>query len=125
MPVAGTIVVGAKIFDERETHSLETAPQFIGLHPISRRLSSFRNRCQNSLTTFECSWICEDRNGAGAKGLRCSALATGQLDEAKPFKQRLNIGSRVTREGHARLCVQVRLACSAGDSPAGVEVRAP
>ena len=24
------------------------------------------------------------------------------MDEAKPFKQRLNIGSRVTREGHAR-----------------------
>src|SRR6516164_8495471 len=24
------------------------------------------------------------------------------VDEAKPFKQRLNIGSRVTREGHAR-----------------------
>src|SRR5262249_14586290 len=45
---------------------------------------------------------------AGAKGLRCSALATGQLetggavDEAKPFRQRPNIGSRVTREGHAR-----------------------
>ena len=28
------------------------------------------------------------------------------VDEAKPFKQRPNIGSRVTREGHARLCVQ-------------------
>jgi hypothetical protein len=26
---------------------------------------------------------------------------------------------------HVRLCVQVRLACSAGNSPAGVEVRAP
>ena len=26
---------------------------------------------------------------------------------------------------HVRLCVQRRLACSAGDSPAGVEVRAP
>ena len=24
------------------------------------------------------------------------------VDEAKPFKQRSNIGSRVTREGHAR-----------------------
>ena len=24
------------------------------------------------------------------------------MDEAKPFKQRSNIGSRVTREGHAR-----------------------
>ena len=24
------------------------------------------------------------------------------MDEAKPFKQRPNIGSRVTREGHAR-----------------------
>jgi len=24
-----------------------------------------------------------------------------------------------------RMCVQVRLACSAGDKPAGVEVRAP
>src|SRR5690625_2011970 len=26
---------------------------------------------------------------------------------------------------HVRLCVQLRLACSAGDSPAGVEVRSP
>jgi hypothetical protein len=26
---------------------------------------------------------------------------------------------------HVRLCVQRRLACSAGDKPAGVEVRAP
>ena len=37
-------------------------------------------------------------------------LANGKqeepVDEAKPFKQRSNIGSRVTREGHARLCVQ-------------------
>jgi hypothetical protein len=37
------------------------------------------------------------------------------VDEAKPFTQRPNIGSRVTREGHARLCVQRRLACSAGE----------
>ena len=26
---------------------------------------------------------------------------------------------------HVRMCVQVRLACSAGDRPAGVKVRAP
>jgi len=39
--------------------------------------------------------------------------------------RRPNIGSRVTREGHVRLCVQRRLACSAGNKPAGVEVRAP
>jgi hypothetical protein len=31
----------------------------------------------------------------------------------------------VRRESHARLCVQQRLACSAGDKPAGVKVRAP
>jgi len=35
----------------------------------------------------------------------------------------LDNGSRVNREVYARLCVQVRLACSAGDRPAGVEVR--
>src|ERR1700756_441751 len=39
--------------------------------------------------------------------------------------QRSNIGSRVTREGHARLCVQRRLGCSAGDKPAGARVRSP
>jgi len=39
--------------------------------------------------------------------------------------QRLNIGSRMSREAHVRLCVQGRLACSAGDKPAGVKVRAP
>src|SRR5579859_730509 len=34
-------------------------------------------------------------------------------------------GSGVNREVYALLCVQRRLACSAGDSPAGVEVRSP
>ena len=38
---------------------------------------------------------------------------------------RLDGGSRMSREVHVRLCVQERLACSAGDRPAGVEVRAP
>jgi hypothetical protein len=33
--------------------------------------------------------------------------------------------SRVNREVHARLCVQRRLACSAGDKPAGARVRSP
>ncbi len=33
--------------------------------------------------------------------------------------------SRMTRECHVRLCVQLRLACSAGVSPAGVRVRSP
>jgi hypothetical protein len=33
--------------------------------------------------------------------------------------------SRVRGNSHARLCVQRRLACSAGDSPAGVIVRSP
>lgn len=48
------------------------------------------------------------------------------MDEAKPLpRQRPNIGSRMNREVHVRLCVQRRLACSAGDKPAGVEVRAP
>ena len=32
-----------------------------------------------------------------------------------------NIGSRMSREVHARLCVQRRLACSAGIKPAGVK----
>ncbi|WP_321414206.1 group II intron maturase-specific domain-containing protein [uncultured Desulfobacter sp.] len=40
-------------------------------------------------------------------------------------KKRLNDRSRMSREIHVRLCVQLRLACSAGVSPAGVEVRAP
>ena len=39
---------------------------------------------------------------------------------------RANAGrSRMRRESHVRLCVQSRLACSAGDRPAGEEVRAP
>ena len=38
---------------------------------------------------------------------------------------RPNNGSRMTRGCHVRLCVQRMLACSAGDKPAGVEVRAP
>ena len=31
----------------------------------------------------------------------------------------------MSREAHVRLCVQIRLACSAGVSPAGVRVRSP
>src|SRR6266478_7632288 len=33
--------------------------------------------------------------------------------------------SRMNREVHVRLCVQERLACSAGDKPAGAKVRRP
>ena len=40
-------------------------------------------------------------------------------DEALPD------GSRMTREGHVRLCVQERLACSVGRKPTGVIVRSP
>ena len=43
----------------------------------------------------------------------------------REFYHRLDNGSPVSREAHAGLCVQLRLACSAGVSPAGVEVRAP
>ncbi len=35
------------------------------------------------------------------------------------------IGRSRVRGPYARLCVQRRLACSAGDSPAGVKVRSP
>jgi hypothetical protein len=33
--------------------------------------------------------------------------------------------SRISREAYVRLCVQRRLACSAGDRPAGARVRSP
>src|SRR5712672_410360 len=33
--------------------------------------------------------------------------------------------SRMMREVHVRMCVQERLACSAGDKPAGAKVRRP
>src|SRR6267143_2490315 len=33
--------------------------------------------------------------------------------------------SRMMREYHVRMCVQERLACSAGDKPAGAKVRRP
>src|SRR5258708_19577029 len=33
--------------------------------------------------------------------------------------------SRMMREYHVRMCVQERLACSAGDKPAGAKVRSP
>src|SRR5208283_6109822 len=39
--------------------------------------------------------------------------------------RRLEDRSRMIREDHVRLCVQRKLACSAGDSPAGVRVRSP
>ena len=36
-----------------------------------------------------------------------------------------NIGKPCALIAHARLCVQRRLACSAGDRPAGAKVRSP
>ena len=36
-----------------------------------------------------------------------------------------NIGKPCAGKPHARLCVQRRLACSAGDRPAGERVRSP
>src|SRR6266705_2430359 len=39
--------------------------------------------------------------------------------------KRPNNRSRMNREVHVRLCVQSRLACSAGDKPAGAKVRRP
>ena len=39
--------------------------------------------------------------------------------------QRPNNGSRMNREVHVRLCVQRRLACSAGERPAGAKIRTP
>jgi len=35
------------------------------------------------------------------------------------------VGEPDAGDRHVRLCVQRRLACTAGDKPAGVEVRAP
>jgi hypothetical protein len=35
------------------------------------------------------------------------------------------VGEPDAGDRHVRLCVQRRLACSAGDKPAGVKVRAP
>ena len=38
---------------------------------------------------------------------------------------RLDSRGRMTGDCHVRLCVQVRLVCSAGDSPARVRIRSP
>ena len=70
-------------------------------------------------------------NARGAKGVghsrRC--WVNGRPEEPSLFAGRrqpcLSGTSRMSGDAHIRMCVQVRLACSAGDSPAGVEVRAP
>src|SRR5215831_21118868 len=85
MPIARTILVGAKIFDEREAHSLETAPQFSWIDPVSPHLSGFRNRCQNPVGTFECCWICEDRCVDVCKCQRAACCKC-----ACPAKDRIN-----------------------------------
>ena len=41
------------------------------------------------------------------------------------FCRRLDDGSGMSREAHVPLCVQQRLACSAGVSPARVRIRSP
>ena len=40
-------------------------------------------------------------------------------------RSRLNDGSRMSGDVHVRLCVQRRLACSAGGKPAGVRISSP
>ena len=47
-------------------------------------------------------------------------LETDSSESCEPTAEERGAGNP-----HATLCVQRRLACSAGDKPAGVEVRAP
>src|SRR5208283_2486346 len=53
----------------------------------------------------------------------------GRPEEPSSFAGRrqpsLSGTSRMRRESHVRLCVQLRLACSAGERPAGVRIRDP
>ena len=51
---------------------------------------------------------------------RCPCLGPPVLLQVKP-----STGEPDAGDPHVRLCVQRRLACSAGDKPAGVKVRAP
>jgi hypothetical protein len=60
---------------------------------------------------------------------RRNQRANGRPEEPIGFdgRRQPSVGgtSRMNREVHVRLCVQQRLACSAGVKPAGVKVRAP
>src|SRR5258707_13969994 len=74
-----------------------------------------RRRWQYAVGTEECS-----RRGSN-KRMECKGRPKWRdapLTKKAPYKP--DAGDR-----HVRLCVQRRLACSAGDKPAGVEVRAP
>src|SRR6266481_5433278 len=58
--------------------------------------------------------------------LGASQLATGGAPILDGRRQPSCGGtSRMTRECQVRMCVQVRLACSAGDSPAGGKSQSP
>jgi hypothetical protein len=70
-------------------------------------------------------------SGAGGSGavLEAPAFVAG-LDDLAVMSEAVEQGCRhlgvaMSREVHVRLCVQRRLACSAGDKPAGAKVRAP
>jgi len=61
-----------------------------------------------------------------AKPFDISKRAPGLFPQWRLFIcGRPDTGSRMSREAHVRLCVQRRLACSAGDRPAGARVRSP
>jgi len=58
--------------------------------------------------------------------LRCTTRAESGSGRIGPISlEAKQTGERSAGNPHAALCVQRRLACSAGVSPAGAEVRAP
>ncbi len=78
-------------------------------------------------SSVETAVMAEERRGGAIRQAWGSTGQPGGIPhdlQAVPV-HRLDGGSRMSREVHVRLCVQKRLACSAGDRPAGVEVRAP
>jgi hypothetical protein len=69
--------------------------------------------------------------GAVSRGQTAGSTSNGRNSRASGWRaisheirSQLD-GSRMTRECHVRLCVQQRLACSAGNRPVGAKVRSP
>ena len=52
-------------------------------------------------------------------------VVTGWIVQDPECLRRKAVGEPYEGKPHVRLCVQLRLACSAGDRPAGVKARSP
>ena len=108
------------------TEAAQTAARLAG-HLLAIRRPVCGRRDFHSGFRMELENLADDAKGKGTSGRNREAESTDAPVRARRNAMRQpSFGgtSRMTRECHVRMCVQQRLACSAGDKPAGARVRA-